>query len=215
MSPLSIVILISGNGSNLQAIIDAIQHKQIPCTIAGVFSDKPDAFGLIRAQKAHIPHACIEPKAFEQKKDFETALRTRIAALTPDLIVLAGFMRILSGTFVEHFSGKIINIHPSLLPKYKGLNTHQRVLDAKESYHGSTVHFVTETLDDGPIIAFSKLKVEAIQDEQSLKHQVQRLEHTLYPKVIDWFAQKRIVWAPNGPCFDKQPLPKQGIEIVG
>lgn len=184
ISQFRIIVLISGNGSNLQAIIDAIVAKKLSAHISAVISNRADAFGLERAKKANIPTHVLINKDFKNNDEYDRALQQCIDQYQPQLIVLAGFMRILGKDFVKHYYGKIINIHPSLLPKYTGLNTHQRVLDAGEKEHGVTIHFVTEDLDSGPIIAQTKLTVEPTDTAEILKQKVHQLEHALYPKVI-------------------------------
>lgn len=183
---MNIVVLISGNGSNLQAIIDA----EIP--IAAVISNRADAFGLTRAKHAHIPSYVINHKEYPTRDDFDQALIQQIDAFRPDLVVLAGFMRILTPHFVQHYHGRLINIHPSLLPKYKGLDTHQRVLAEKEIEHGISIHYVTAELDGGPIIAQAKLNILPNDTEESLATRIHQLEHELYPRIIKDISAKRI-----------------------
>ena len=151
MTNFSFAVLISGNGSNLQAMIDAIEGNQISGKICCVLSNKEDAYGLQRAQEVKIPTEVVSNKDFETREEFDTEMVKVLSSYNPDLVVLAGFMRILSPVFINAFSGKILNIHPSLLPKYPGLNTHERVLESSDSIHGITVHFVDESLDGGPI----------------------------------------------------------------
>lgn len=183
-----IVVLISGNGSNLQAIIDA----DLPIEIAAVISNKADAFGLVRARKAGIPTHAIPHQNFESREAFGLALREQIDQYQPDLVVLAGFMRRLDDVFVHHFLGKMINIHPSLLPKYPGLNTHRRALEAGDKQHGISIHFVTTELDGGPVIAQSRCEIHRNDTENDLKTRVHELEHALYPAVIGWFAAGKV-----------------------
>mgnify|MGYP003640628231 CR=1 FL=1 len=190
-----VVVMLSGNGSNLQAMIDSIKEQQWDINITAVISDKPDAFGLQRAQQAGITTHAISPKSFDSKPQFNQALMDCIDSYQPDLIVLAGYMRILPSSFVNHYPNKIINIHPSLLPKYKGLDTHQRVLDAGETEHGTSIHIVTADLDDGPILAQAKLPIEAHDDASALKSKVQKLEHQLYPQTLQAIATGKIVLA--------------------
>lgn len=190
--PCRILVLISGNGSNLQAIIDACAHGEISGEIIGVISNVPSAYGLERAKSAGIPCRVIDHKAFTQRADFDQALFDAMQAYQPDLVVLAGFMRILSEKIVTHYLGHMINIHPSLLPKYPGLNTHQRAIDAGDSNHGATVHFVTAELDGGPAIAQSQCTIRPNESVQSLAERVHALEHKLYPKVVAWYASGRL-----------------------
>lgn len=188
---LRLVVLISGNGSNLQAIIDEIANNNLPAEIVAVISNKADAFGLERAKSAGIEQHFLSHQNFDTREDFDTALRVIIDEHQPDLVILAGFMRILSNQFVEHFSQKMLNIHPSLLPKYKGLNTHQRVLDAGDTEHGCSVHFVTPELDDGPVILQTKIKIEDNDTAETLAARVHKQEHIIYPKAIRQIAEKK------------------------
>lgn len=179
-----IAILISGNGSNLQAIIDAVNQGQIHAEIVLVLSNKATAYGLERAQRANIATEILLNAEYTSQNEYDAALKQILDHYQPDLIVLAGFMRILSPSFVNAFKGKIINIHPSLLPKYRGLNTHQRVLDAGDKIHGVTVHYVTDDLDSGPIIEQVSLEILANDTAESLEERIHKIEHKLYPKVI-------------------------------
>jgi phosphoribosylglycinamide formyltransferase-1 len=184
------VILISGNGSNLQSLID--NAKKIDLEICLVISNKEDAFGLKRAKRANITAHFVDPNLYKSREDFDKQLITIIDKLNISLIVLAGYMRILSSDFIHHFAGKILNIHPSLLPKFPGLNTHRKAIDAKEKYHGATVHFVTEELDGGPIISQEIIEIQPTDTAYSLAQKVLEKEHILYPKVIHWYTQNRI-----------------------
>ena len=185
---LSFAVFISGNGSNLQAIIDATSNGLIDGQICCVLSNKKEAYGLARAKKSNIPTISIEHQNYENREEFDNALLQSLQKYNPDLIVLAGFMRILTPVFIKPYLGKLINIHPSLLPKYPGLNTHQKVIDNKDTEHGVTVHFVDENLDGGPICAQSTMKVES-NDIKTLEKRIHELEHELYPKVIQDFAK--------------------------
>lgn len=187
-----LVVLISGNGSNLQAIIDSINHDKLPAKIMAVISNKSDAYGLLRAEKAAIPHHVLTPVAFSDRQQYDQALKKQIDQYQPDLVILAGFMRILSADFVASYTGRLMNIHPSLLPKYKGLNTHQRVLESSEKVHGCSVHFVTATLDDGPIILQSSVPVIEGDTVDSLAKRVHAQEHLIYPQAIRLFAENKI-----------------------
>lgn len=175
-------ILISGSGTNLQAFIDQVAAGDLDLDLCLVFSNRPDAFGLERAQKAGIPTACLRHGDFGDRESFDRAVAAIIDKHSPELIVLAGFMRILSPWFVSHYEGRILNIHPALLPKYPGLNTHQRALDAGDEWHGSTVHFVTEELDGGPRILAGRLRVDPHESADELQHRVQAIEHQIYPE---------------------------------
>lgn len=206
-----IVVLISGNGSNLQAIIDAIADKHCSAHIAAVISNRDDAYGLIRAQQAGIPTFVVNKQAGETRIIYDQRLEQAIAPFQPKLIVLAGFMRILSAEFVAHFKHQILNIHPSLLPKYPGLNTHSQVLANGDLEHGITIHIVTAELDAGPILCQSKLRVSPHETESGLIERIHALEHQAYPMVIDWFATKRITLEDEIFHLDQQPLSPQGI----
>lgn len=189
---LRIVVLISGNGSNLQAIIDDIHDDEINAEVVGVISNIKDAYGLQRAKDAGIKTTLIESKSATSRQQYDNKLQTEIDKLQADLIVLAGFMRILSDDFVNHFLGKIINIHPSLLPKYQGLNTHQRVIDAGDTHHGASVHFVIPELDAGPLILQAEVPIHTGDSAETLAQRVHTQEHIIYPLVIKWFAADRI-----------------------
>jgi phosphoribosylglycinamide formyltransferase 1 len=184
------VILISGNGSNLQSLID--NARKIDLEISSVISNKEEAFGLKRAERANITTHFIDPNLYKSRDGFDKQLITIIDELDISLIILAGYMRILSSDFINRFAGKILNIHPSLLPKFPGLNTHRKAIDAKEKYHGATVHFVTEELDGGPIISQEIVEIELIDTEYSLSQKVLEKEHILYPRVINWYTQNRL-----------------------
>lgn len=187
-----IVVLISGSGSNLQAIIDAIDNKMLPIDIKAVLSNKANAYGLERAAAANIPTHIISHTDYPDRESFDAQMIEVIEQYQPKLIVLAGFMRILSAQFVQQYAGKMINIHPSLLPKHKGLHTHQRALDAKDEKHGCTVHFVTEDLDAGGIIAQMECDIDETDTADSLQQKVHQLEHKLLPEIISWIADNRI-----------------------
>lgn len=207
----SVVVLISGNGTNLQALIDdsvASNYK-----IGAVISNKSDAFGLSRAERSGIPTVFIDHRDYQTREQFDQAMMQSIDSFKPDLIVLAGFMRILSAAFVKHYGAKVLNIHPSLLPAYPGTNTHQRVLDAGETEHGVSVHFVTEELDAGPVIAQEKIKIEANDTAETLADKVHAKEHIIYPKVVSWFAAGRLSMEENQAYLDHQLLAETGIEI--
>ena len=189
------VILISGNGSNLQSLID--NARKIDLEICSVISNKEDAFGLKRAERANITTHFVDPNLYKSREGFDKKLIKIIDELDISLIILAGYMRILSSDFIHHFAGKILNIHPSLLPKFPGVNTHRKAIDAKEKYHGATVHFVTEELDGGPIISQEIVEVDSIDTEYTLAQKVLEKEHILYPKVIHWYTQNRITLINN------------------
>lgn len=184
------VVLISGNGSNLQSIID--NAKSIDLTICCVFSNKMDAFGLKRAAKVGIPCVALDETLFDSKLGFDQEIMKVIDNYQAEVIILAGYMRILSADFISKYSGKILNIHPSLLPKFPGLNTHQRAIDASERKHGASVHFVTEEVDGGPVIAQQSVNIDSTDNPQTLAKKVLEKEHILYPQVIRWYTQGRL-----------------------
>lgn len=206
--PIRIAILISGNGSNLQAIIDHQKQHAHDYEIALVISNKPDVYGLVRAKKAYIKTQTIEHTLFENREAFDKALQTTLDHEKVDLIVLAGFMRILTPQFTQHFLGRMINIHPSLLPKYTGLNTHKRALDAGDTKHGLSVHFVTPELDSGPVILQAKVAITENDTEDSLKEKVHQQEHFAYPLVVEWFAQGKLYFKDNQAWFEQTILTK-------
>lgn len=190
MAKFKVAVLISGNGSNLQAIIDEFQSNN-NVDVCCVLSNKKEAYGLERASKADIDNYFIDHNQFLSREEFENNLIDTLDKYKPNLVVLAGFMRILSDVFVNKYAGKLINIHPSLLPKYKGLETHRKVLENNDQYHGVTVHFVDNTLDGGPICAQSSLRVET-KDIKKLEDEIHKLEHRIYPKVINEIALGKI-----------------------
>lgn len=200
----NIVVLISGNGSNLQAIIDSVKSDAIEGRISAVISNRPGVFGLERAAKAGIPAITVDHTKFNSRADFEHALSQTIDQYQPDVLVLAGFMRILSSEFVQHYLGKMLNIHPSLLPKYPGLNTHRRVLENGDKEHGTSVHFVTAELDGGPIIAQRSIHVTADDTEESLQQKIQQQEHKLYPEVVSWLCNGRVQFKDGKAWLDNQ-----------
>ncbi len=179
-----IVVLISGSGSNLEAIAKACQTGNIPATIELVISNQPNVKGLERAKKFHLMSKVIEHQRFNSREEFDQALLEQILPIEPDLVVLAGFMRILSNSFTETLSGKLINIHPSLLPDYPGLNTHKQAIENGDLMHGISVHYVNSELDGGPIITQGALKIDPSQSEAKLINRIHKIEHALYPKVI-------------------------------
>jgi phosphoribosylglycinamide formyltransferase-1 len=204
-SKLPIVVLISGNGSNLQAIIDA-SRDSLPVDIRAVISNRGDAYGLTRAAHAGIATAVVDNRNFQSRGAYDQALQQQIDRFEPQLVVLAGFMRILTDAFVNRYEGKLINIHPSLLPKFRGLNTHQRALDDRESEHGATVHYVTPELDGGPAILQARVPVLAGDDATLLAQRVLQMEHQIYPLVIRWIAEARLQYRNHQVYFDAQVL---------
>ena len=205
-----IVVLISGNGSNLQAIIDACKNQQLPGEVVGVLSNKADVYGLTRAANDNIASTVLSHKDFDSRENYDQQLIKEIDAYSPDLIVLAGFMRILTADFVQHYQGKLINIHPSLLPKYQGLNTHQRAIDAGDDVHGVSVHFVTEELDGGPVILQAKVPVFKEDTSDDLALRIHEQEHRIYPLVVKWFCEERLTMTPDCAMLDKIALPENG-----
>ncbi len=188
----NVVILISGRGSNMEAIIAARDAGNLPVNIAAVISNRPEAMGLETAAKASIPVHFINHKAFAGRESFDAALAECIDDFSPDLVVLAGFMRILSEGFVRHYEGRLINIHPSLLPSFPGLHTHQRALEEGVRIHGCTVHFVTPTLDHGPVIIQAAVPVLDDDTEASLAARILVEEHKIYPQAVRWFAEGKL-----------------------
>lgn len=208
-----IVVVISGSGSNLQAIIDGCSNGKIPGTVVGVISNNPDAFGLERATRAGIATAVLDHRQYESREAYDRSLADLIESFSPDLILLAGFMRVLTVEFVSQFRGKLLNIHPSLLPKYKGLHTHKRVLENGDSEHGATVHYVTEELDGGPLIIQGAIPVESQDDENSLAQKVQsRIEHQIYSLATIWCLNGRAALTENGVELDGEPLGSSGYQ---
>lgn len=187
-----IVIVISGRGSNMQAIIHAAAAQQWPGCIAGVISNKPDATGLLVAAKAGIPTAVIDHRTYADRDAFDAALSEKIDSFVPDLVVLAGFLRILTRDFVHHYHGRLLNIHPSLLPSFPGLATHRQALSAGVKVHGATVHFVTPDLDHGPIVAQAAVSVMATDTESTLAARVLEQEHLIYPQAVRNFIEGRL-----------------------
>lgn len=190
-----IVVLVSGSGSNLQSIIDRCEANDIHGNIVAVISNRPGVMGLERAIKHGIDALTLNHQHFDNRESFDEALRQRIDSYQPDLVVLAGFMRILTDGFVNHYLGRMLNIHPSLLPKYAGLNTHRRALEAGDTHAGATVHFVTPELDGGPLIIQASVPVDDHDDEQSLAQKVLTVEHQLYPTAIQWFCSGTLTLA--------------------
>lgn len=203
--PLSIVVLVSGTGGNLEAILKAIDAG-LPARVIAVISNRPDALALERASRYGIPARVIDHREFANRDAFDNALDSALQTLAPQLVVLAGFMRIMGERLVQNWQGRMLNIHPSLLPDYRGLHTHRRVLEAGEQWHGSSVHYVTTELDGGPVIARVRLRIHAGDTEATLRARVQRCEHRLYPRVIDWVARGRLRLEQDLPVLDDKPL---------
>lgn len=206
-SPTRVVVLISGHGSNLQALIDATQSGRLPIQLSAVISNRADAFGLERARRTGIPSETVLPEEQPDRDRYDRALAEVIDEYKPDLVVLAGFMRILSAAFVRHYRGRIFNIHPSLLPKYRGLHTHRRALAAGDRLHGASVHFVTEELDGGPVVVQAEVPIEPGDDENVLAFRVQNVEHIIYPQAVRLFAEGRLRMSHDGLAeLDGAPL---------
>lgn len=211
---LKVIVLISGQGTNLQALIGAQQAGELHSDIQAVFSDRIDAPGLERARQADIDARHLEPADFDDNAAFDAALARDILALEPELLVLAGFMRILGPDFVETFRGRVLNIHPSLLPRFPGLNTHRRVLASGDTLHGATVHFVTEKLDGGPRVIQYRLPVRPNDTETSLKSRVSRGEHIILPRAVGWFAEQRLRLVNGAVMLDDREL-NQAVMVDG
>ena len=201
-----LVVLISGRGSNLQAILDQAVSGELPVEVAAVVSNRPGVHGLERARQAGVPALELDHKNFADRPEFEAALIETIDRRQPDLVVLAGFMRVLTAGFTEHYRGRLLNIHPSLLPKFRGLHTHERAIAAGETEHGASIHFVTAELDGGPIIVQARVPVLPGDDSDALAARVLEQEHRLYPLAIRWFAEQRLRLEGEQVWFDGQPL---------
>lgn len=205
-----IVVLISGSGSNLQSLIDSCHTGAVDAQIVAVISNQANAYGLVRAQQAGIPACCFDAKQYTDRQAYDSALLKHIDQYQPDLVVLAGFMRILPPQFVQHFMGKLLNIHPSLLPKYPGLHTHRKALENGDKEHGTSVHFVTEELDGGPVILQAKVPIFTQDNEEDVIERVKTQEHAIYPLVIAWFVSGRLVMDGGKAVLDGQILPLHG-----
>ena len=203
---LPIVILISGQGSNMLAIAEHAAAGTLPVDIRAVISDKADAPGLALAARMSIPTRALSPREFPDRVSYDVALASLVASFEPGLVVLAGFMRILSPSFIGAFADRILNIHPSLLPLYRGLHTHRRALEAGDELHGASVHFVTEELDGGPLVIQAQVKILPGDSEPTLSARVQRQEHRIYSQAIDWFARGRLELREHRAWLDGQPL---------
>jgi len=204
--PLSLVVLISGRGSNLRAILDAIQAGELHASVKAVISTRADAPGLGDAQRANVDTLALDPGDYPVREDYDRALQGLIDGFQPDLVALAGFMRILTPGFVQHYRGRLINIHPSLLPALRGLNTHQRALEQGLREHGASVHFVTEELDGGPVIIQVRIPVLAGDTVESLAARVLSQEHRLYVEALRLLAEKRVHWDGHQLMYNQQPL---------
>lgn len=203
---ISAAILISGGGTNLQAFIDAVTAGELDLKLSVVLSNRATAGGLARAEKAGIPTACVDHRAYPDREAFDAALIETLAPYAVDIVILAGFMRILTPVFIEQFAGKIFNIHPSLLPKYRGLNTHERAIDAGERWHGSTVHFATEQLDGGPRVLQGRVPVLPDDSPETLAARVLDIEHRIYPQAVSLFVSGRLQFRDGHAWMDGEPL---------
>ena len=208
-----IVVLISGSGSNMVAIADAVKNGDIDGEIAAVICNRHEAPGIQKAKDRDIETQIVDHKEFASREDFDVALMRAIDEYQPDLVVLAGFMRILTPSFVIRYHGRMLNIHPSLLPKYQGLNTHQRVLDAGDEKHGVTVHFVTEELDGGPNVIQAVVPVYDGDDATSLQQRVHTQEHIIYPIAVKWFVNGRLTMKGSNAILDGNVIPDTGLRL--
>jgi phosphoribosylglycinamide formyltransferase 1 len=205
------VVLVSGGGTNLQAIINEIQSGELAINLCGVLSDRPGILGLERAEKALIPTHVVDYRGFAVRSDADASLTAVLAEIKPELVVLAGFMHILPDTIVQQYAGRMLNIHPSLLPKYRGLHTYRRAIEAGDSHHGSTVHFVIPELDAGPSIIQYRVPIHDDETETSLANRIQQGEYLIYPKVIRWFAEGRLRLTDGEVWLDGLPLTDPAI----
>lgn len=201
-------MLISGQGRNLQAILDAVRDGRIPAAMAGVVSNRADAGGLARAREAQVPARIVPHGEFPDRASFDAALAAQLEQLRPDIVALAGFMRVLGDGFIRKFRGRLVNIHPSLLPKHRGLHTHRRVLEAGDAEHGASVHYVTEELDGGPVAIQGRFSVRPQDDEATLAERVMRdVELKIFPQALAWMARGELRCGPAGLAFRGAPLP--------
>lgn len=203
---LVLAVLISGNGSNLQSIIDAIEQDRLDAEIKMVISNNPDAYGLTRAARHGIETRVLDHHDFGAREQFDLSLRACLRSIAPDFIALAGFMRILGPALVDAYADRILNIHPSLLPAYKGLHTHQRALENNESRHGVSIHLVTATLDDGPVLLQGSYAIDAGDRVEDLQQKGHALEHQMYPQVLCWLAENRLSIKQGKAFYDDAPL---------
>ena len=203
---LRLAVLISGRGSNLQALLDQSASGELSAEVVAVISNQPGVYGLERARQAGVPALELDHQRFADRPGFEAALIELIDRYQPDLVILAGFMRLLTSGFTEHYQGRLLNIHPSLLPKFRGLHTHERAIAAGETEHGATIHFVTAELDGGPLIVQARVPVLPGDDPEVLAARVLAQEHRLYPQAIRWFAEGRLKLEGDQVWFDEEPL---------
>ncbi len=208
-----IVVLISGSGTNLQALIDAVAGGDIDAELSAVISNRPQVKGLERARQHGIETHTLDHQSYQSRDSFDAAMIRQIDHYQPDLLVLAGFMRILTDDFVRHYQGRMLNIHPSLLPKYRGLHTHRRALEAGDHSHGATVHFVSEELDGGPLILQAVVPILNGDDAETLAARVQQQEHIIYPLAVKWFTEGRLKYHHGQVSMDGQLLPVGGLQL--
>lgn len=206
MKKIRLVVLISGRGSNLQAILDQAAGGELLAEVVAVISNQPGVYGLERARQAGVPTLELDHRSFIDRPGFEAALINLIDGYQPDLVILAGFMRMLTAGFTDYYPGRLLNIHPSLLPKFRGLHTHARAIAAGETEHGATIHFVTAELDGGPLIVQARVPVLPDDDPDALAARVLIQEHRLYPRAIRWFAEGRLKLEGERVWFDGEPL---------
>ena len=206
-----VVVLLSGNGSNVQALLD--KQSQYGYQVIGVISNRPDAHGLERARRHRVAAIPLDHKIFSSREAFDRRLQEEVERFDPDLVVLAGYMRILSPDFVHRFSDRLINIHPSLLPLYRGLDTYRRVLEDRQPTHGTTIHYVTNELDNGAHIIQAELAITSADNERSLRQRVQAMEHCIYPRAVDLIASGRMTLKEQKVWFDNRPLNPEGYQV--
>jgi phosphoribosylglycinamide formyltransferase-1 len=204
--PLALVVLISGRGSNLQALIDARDRGELPVAFAAVISNRPGVQGLARAEAAGIPTAVLDHKGFPDRETFDRALAELIDGYGPELVVLAGFMRILTPGFVRHYRGRLLNLHPALLPRYPGLDTHRRAIEAGDPEHGASIHFVTEEVDGGPVVLQAAVPVHPGDTPEALAARVLEQEHRIFPRAVGWFAAGRLRLEGETALLDGRPI---------
>ncbi len=210
-TPTPVVILISGRGSNLQAILDEIHAGRLPITIRAVISNNPEAEGLQHARAAGVPTEIIDHRDYSERAQFDAALMQSIDRRTPRLVLLAGFTRILGNAFIHHYAGRLLNVHPSLLPAFRGLNTHARALAAGVRAHGASVHFVTSDLDGGPVIIQAGVPVRADDSAATLGARVLEEEHRIFPLAIRWYVEGRLTMRNGRVLLDGEIRPEQGL----
>jgi phosphoribosylglycinamide formyltransferase-1 len=210
-----LVILISGRGSNMQAILEAVRAGRLPAEVRAVISNEPQAAGLKIAQAAGVPTHVVPHRNAPGRADFEAALSRQIDEYAPALVVLAGFMRVLSGDFVRRYSGRLVNIHPSLLPEFPGLRTHERALESGAKRHGASVHFVTSEVDSGPVIVQAAVPVRPGDTPEKLAQRVLKEEHRIYPLAIRWFVEGRLSLRDGRVLLDGKVQPEQGLISAG